>query len=281
VRGVLAAAALVCALVLPAASQASFIVDRNATGATLRITGQTAIVNWTSRGTRRSVVLAGAANARPPSQSVPQVSFHAAYRYGAQAGGSCRPYTGPALPFLVTACDAPDGSHWALQSWQRLQPNYGGRNADSELHASHWTGDLPKIEVWLDWSYDGRFQHLFGRYTYEGQPVHGFRSTGVGSPLDPYGRNLYLDTLDSRYGAGWRRENSFLAHKPTGVFCYGFYLHGGAPGTGSAYRLTAQGPGVTPIVSWSGQALPEYDAALEQQMNDLQRSLGDRLCRHN
>ena len=46
-------------------------------------------------------------------------------------------------------------SHWALQSWQRLQPNYGGHSADSELHASHWTGDLPTIEVWLDWSYDG------------------------------------------------------------------------------------------------------------------------------
>jgi hypothetical protein len=281
VRGVLAAAALAFALLVPAAAQASFIVDRNASAVALRISGPTAIVNWTSRGTRRSVVLAGAVNARPPSQSDAQVSFRAAYRYGAQAGGACRPYTGPELPFLVAACDAPDGSHWALQSWQRLQPNYGGSRADSELHASHWTGDLPKIEVWLDWSYDGRFQHMFGRYSYEGQPVHGFRSTGVGSPLDPYGRNLYLDTLDSRYGAGWRRENSFLAHKPTGVFCYGFYLHGGPPGTGSAYRLTVQGPGVTPIVSWSGEALPQYDATLEQQMNDLQRSLGDRLCRHN
>ena len=31
---------------------------------------------------------------------------------------------------------------------------------------------------------------------------------------------------------------------------------------------------MTPIVSWSGQALPEYDAAVEQQMNDLQRIVG-------
>ena len=95
-RRLLAAAALACALCLPAAAQASFIVDRNASGATLRVTGSTAIVNWTSRGTRRSVVLAGAVNARQPSQSVPQVAFRAAYRYGAQAGGSCKPYTGPA-----------------------------------------------------------------------------------------------------------------------------------------------------------------------------------------
>src|SRR5205823_12948891 len=60
-----------------------------------------------------------------------------------------------ALPILRRARQH---SHWALQSWQRLQPNYGGHSADSELHASHWTGDLPTIEVWLDWTYDGRFQ---------------------------------------------------------------------------------------------------------------------------
>jgi hypothetical protein len=160
-------------------------------------------------------------------------------------------------------------------------PNYGGTRADSELHASHWTGDLPELEVWLDWSYGGRYQHLFGRYTYRGTPVHGFRSTSVGSPLDPYGRNMYLDTLDSPYGRGWRRENSFLAHKPTGVFCYGFYPHKGRPGTGSAYRLTAQGPGVTPIVSWSSASLGGFDPAVEGEMNELQRSFGDRLCRQN
>ena len=53
--------------------------------------------------------------------------------------------------------------------------------------------------------------------------MHGFHSTSTGNPLDSYGRNLYLDTLDSHYGTGWRRENSFLAHGPSGMFCYGFY----------------------------------------------------------
>jgi hypothetical protein len=163
----------------------------------------------------------------------------------------------------------------------RLEPDFGGARADAELHASHWSGDLPKLEVWQDWAYDGRFQHLFGRYTYLGKPVFGFHSTGAGSPLDSYGRNIYLDTLDSAYGPGWHRENSFLAHKPTGVFCYGFYPHAGKPGTGSAYRLTAQGPGVTPIVSWTGRAQGAYDAGLDAQMNQIERSLGDRLCRHS
>jgi hypothetical protein len=27
------------------------------------------------------------------------------------------------------------------------------------------------------------------------------------------------------YGRGWRRENSFVTTKGTGVFCYGFYRH--------------------------------------------------------
>ena len=281
VRGVLAAAALVAALALAGAADASFIVDRNASGVSLRISGKSAIVNYSRGGARRSVVLSGAINARPPSSGVAQVAFHAAYGYGSRPGGTCAAYTGPSLPFLVAACDAPDGSHWALQNWQRLEANFGGSRADAELHASHWSGDLPKLEVWQDWAYDGRYQHLFGRYTYQGKPVYGFRSTGAGSPLDPYGRNIYLDTLDSAYGRGWHRENSFLAHKPTGVFCYGFYPHAGRPGTGSTYRLTAQGPGVTPIVSWVGQAPGAYDATVDAQMNDLQRSLGDRLCRHS
>ena len=66
------------------------------------------------------------------------------------------------------------------------------------------------------------------------------------------------------YGPGWRRENSFVSHNPTGVFCYGFYpfdpTKGGykhpagwtakrGPGTGEKYRLTASGPGVTPNVA--------------------------------
>ncbi len=281
-RGVSAAVlGLVAALFLAAAANASYIVDRNASSVSLKVSGTSAIVNYRDGGTRKNAVLSGAINARQPNAGIPQVAFHVVYGVGARPGGSCRAYTGPALPFVVAACDAPDGSHWALQSWQRLLPNFGGSHAAWELHASHWSGDLPKIEVWQDWSYDGRFQHLFGRFTYQGKPVFGFRSTSGGAPLDAYGRNMYLDTLDSAYGAGWHRENSFLAHKPTGVFCYGFYPHAGKPGTGSAYRLTAQGPGVTPIVSWTGQAQGAYDAGLDAQMNELQRSLGDRLCRHS
>jgi hypothetical protein len=280
VRGVLTlAAVLAAALALAGVADASYIVDRNATGVSLRISGGAAIVDYSTRGARRHAFLSAAMNARTPQLGVPQVAFHVVYGVGAEGGGTCRPYTGPPLVFQVAACDGPDGSHWALQSWNRLQRNYGGSSAPWELHASHWTGELPQLQVWTDWSYRGRFQHLFGRLTYDGSPVHGFHSTHAGSPLDAYGRNLYLDALDSSYGSGWHRENSFLAHDPTGVFCYGFYPHAGRPGVGSAYRLTVQGPGVTPIVSWTGNAPGSYDPGLDAQMNDLQRSLGDRLCR--
>ncbi len=139
-----------------------------------------------------------------------------------------RPYTGPELPWLVVARRAPDGSYWALQAWQRLLPNLGYTpwkhpQQAWELHVSHWRGPLPLLEIWLDWVRDGRFEHLFGRYTYRGKPVFGTSSTPQGRPLDPYGRNIYLDTYDSAYGPGWERENSFLTHEPNGNFCYGFY----------------------------------------------------------
>ena len=87
------------------------------------------------------------------------------------------------LVYGVSACKAPDGSYWALQSWQRLLPDYGvpgsGRNLSWELHLSHWTGETAHLEAWTDWVYAGRYQHLFGRLTYSGQPVYGFAATRV------------------------------------------------------------------------------------------------------
>ena len=166
----------------------------------------------------------------------------------------CRPYDGPKLAFQVAACTASDGSYWALQSWRRTLPNFDGRSHSGlgtwELHLSHWSGETATLEAWTDWVYGGRYHHLFGRLTYAGKPVYGFSASRVGSPLDGYGRNIYVDTFNSRYGKGWRRENAFLAHRPTGVFCYGFYRFSSrGPGNGAMYRLTAPGPGVTPDVS--------------------------------
>ena len=253
---------------------ASELIGRDAGRASLQVNGAgQAHVAWSEDGATRHVVAGNAINARPPRPGLPQVSFR--LRYGAHsiAGAGCNGYDGPPLAWLVAACKAPDGSYWALQRWARLKPNYGGRTGGWELRLSHWSGPLPRLELWTDWAYR-RFDHLYGRYTYRGEPVHGFRVTPQGNPLDDYGRNVFLDTLGSRYGAGWRRENSFLAQRPTGAFCYGFYPHGSRPsGEGTHYRATVIGPGVTPDVVWEGDAPGPFRRARERQANAHQRQL--------
>src|SRR4029077_18534494 len=94
----------------------------------------------------------------------------------------CGRYDGPALPNLVAACKAPDGSYWAAQSWPQPLPDLGFTPWTPALQAnwleiSHWTGELAQLETGSDWVYGGRFQGIFGRFTYPGVPVYGFRPT--------------------------------------------------------------------------------------------------------
>jgi hypothetical protein len=214
---------------------------------------------------------------------------------------ACGPYTGPSLPWLVASCTAPDGSSWALQSWQRALPDLGETPwlpAQSvwELHLSHWSGPLPVLDIDLDWVNTQKEQHLFGRLSYLGQPVHGFGSQSDGNPTDSFGRNIYLDVFNSPgYGPGWKRENSFLTHNAGGNFCYGFYPHvpyagypaGSRPsGAGESYRATVIGPGVLPDVGWLGSGIGAFDptnsaqVSHEQDMNVLSDSFSstDKLC---
>jgi hypothetical protein len=264
----------------PAAS-ASQLIDRDATGVSLAVSsGGVALITYTAGGRVRHVLAWGAVNARAPTTGRPQVAFHVDYSGG---GGkwqtltnTCRPL-GPVVKFQVAACQAADGSYWALQSWQRELPDYGlaptEEQASFELRLSHWTGGLAELNVNTGWAYR-KYDQVFGQLTYEGQPVFGFRATRAGAPLDTYGRNLYLDTFDSAYGPGWVRENSFLAHNPTGTFCYGFYPHGSRPaGSGRRYRITVIGPGVTPDVVWEGPAPGAYDPARAEGQATLERSL--------
>jgi hypothetical protein len=260
----------------------SAIIGRNVTGATLSIDRPgRAHVSYRSGGRERYLTAWGAINARAPSTARPQVEFK--LRYGLGGKGVCLPYDGPPLAWLLKACKAPDGSYWALQSWARLKPNYGGTTGAIELHLSHWRGPLPVLTIYQNWAY-GKYRHLFGRLTYRGRGVYGFNATGSGNPLDSYGRNIYLDTYDSRYGKGWHRENSFLTHhrgNTLGDFCYGFFPHSGHPtGQGTKYRATVEGPGVTPVVMWSADDIGAYDATVQQQMQSLERSWGDPKCRN-
>jgi hypothetical protein len=296
---VVAAAGVVCAAA-PGVASASQLIARNTSTERLAVSADgRALVTYHGQGRFRRVLAWGATNAREPSQVVPQTEFRLDYSGGWATFGrrvwkgfrnTCGRYRGPALPFLVAACTALDGSHWAMQKWRRSQANFGlppwkpGHGA-WELRLSHWSGPVAKLEAWVDWSYRGRWQHLFGRLTYRGLPVHGFATTPGGEPLDRFGRVLYLDTLDSAYGKGWYRENGFVARRPDGTFCYGFVPHTShtgehrPPGHGARYRLAVSGPGVTPDVLWEGAGLPSFDSANpehvahEAAMNALQRSL--------
>jgi hypothetical protein len=284
----------IAVLLAASPASASQLIDRDATGVKLEVARDgRALLTYRAHGRSWRVRAWGAINARHPNPRIPQVRFRIR-RDGKPVSNVCRRYSGPPLPWLVTACTAPDGSHWAVQRFRRRMPNLGYLPFSREtrawaLHLSHWRGPLANLEAWADWSWNGRFHHLFGRLTYRGRPVHGFRTTRTGARLDKYGRLVYVDTLASAYGRGWRRENSFVTHRPTGVFCYTFRPRGDRrrAGHGRRYRLTIEGPGVTPDVVRYLDGLPNYNrrnpqhVRHEQAMNALQDQVaaGDRLCR--
>jgi hypothetical protein len=260
----------------------SQLIDRNGQHVRIRTDDQgRALVSYTEAGKRKNVLVWGALNALPPAKGTQQVKFHFDYSGNQIAGfkGSCGHYDGPDLPNLVAACTAADGSYWAVQEWPAALPDLGftpwtEAQRALAMDVSHWSGPVATLVAYPDWVYSGTFHSLFGRYTYDGTPVYGFGTTRYGIPTDRFGRLVYLDTYGSGYGDGWVRENSFVSHNPTGVFCYGFYsfdpTKGGyvhppgetamrGPGTGSKYRLLAMGPGVTPDVQTTVDDPGDFD----------------------
>jgi hypothetical protein len=302
--------------VTAAPATASQLVDRNAYAVKLAVNNRgAALLTYRVGGRTRHVLAWGAVDARPPTRAVPQVKLRLDYSggWGAQHrlvwrhfGHACGAYDGPAIPWAVAACKAPDGSYWAAQAWRRPLPDLGfhpwlAAQRAHELRLSHWTGPLASVDAYVDWHGRRHRHEVFGRVTYRGLPVHGFSTTATGNPTDGYGRLIYLDTYASRYGHGWRRENSFVAHDPTGVFCYAFLRrnprHGGyarppyfsgirGPGNGARYRLTVMGPGVTPDVRWFGNGLPAFSrrnpslVAYQASMSSVRARVtaGDRVC---
>ena len=127
--------------------------------------------------------------------------------------------------------------------------------------------------------------------------MYGFGTTRTAIPTDRYGRSLYIDTFNSAYGPGWKRETSIVFRNPSGVFCYSFWPTRdvslpGYPdnlrpaGTGSRYRITVAGAG-----RHAGRRLGRRRAAgvrprqpdaaaYERQMNALldQLAAGDSFC---
>jgi hypothetical protein len=276
-------------------ASASQLVDRNATAIKLEVNAKgEALLTYKAHGRQKHVLAWGATNAIAPTKSRQQLAFKLDYAggwgkyhsdYWRTFKNSCGAYNGPKLAWFVTGCTASDGSFWALQAWQRMLPNYGVAASPTqtvwELRLSHWTGELPVLTIDTDWAWH-QWDHLFGTLTYNGQPVYGFKATPGGNPLDTFGRNIYVDTYNSVYGTGWKRENSFLTHTNTGVFCYSVNPHGSHPsGKGTQYRATVEGPGVTPDVMWQGASPGAYDKAADLVANDEITQLGDSQCHGN
>ncbi len=305
-------AAVAIALVAAPSALASDRIGLNASHVALAVSkdGKRALITYRSGGTTRHVLAWGAVNALPPSESVPQVRFKLDFAGGWKTyghtiwqhfGNACSHYDGPALAGSLAACKAPDGSYWAVQQWQpnlphRGFPPYKEAQTDRELDLSHWTGALAQLEVHADWAFNGHAHNLFGRLMYAGTPVHGFHTVkGTGAPQDRYGRSLYIDTLDSAYGPGWKRETSIVFRNPTGVFCYSFWPTTdvslpGRPqrpaGNGSAYRIEVLGPGVTPNLdvqvqdpgAWNPNDAAKVSLERDMKARQLELAQGDAFC---
>ena len=293
-----AAAAVLAVAVLVGAQAAGAsqpLGDQNVTNLSLAVNAEgVALLTYTRQDGRVRHVLAwGAINAQPPDPAVPQVSFRFDYsgglrtygrRVAASFANACGPYTGPPLVDLVAACTAPDGSYWAVQSWQRLLPMRGiapwrPQQAAFGFNLSHWSGPIAQLDVSQNWTYDGTWTGLFGHMTYAGEPVFGFRTPSSTRRGDGYARYVYIDTHDSAYGPGWAHDAAKVLHLRNGAFCYSFVPEvpppgypdrtQRPPGNGDLERVTVLGPGVTPDVQWVGPGLGKYDAGQDATYNEL------------
>jgi hypothetical protein len=285
---------ILCALtalasVSTSVASASQLFARDAKDLKLAVSadGQTALVTFKANGSTKRVLASGAVNALAPSRTTPQVQFGIRYlttgakdkKVWRNFKNSCKSYDGPDLAFLVLACTAPDGSYWAVQAWKYWEPFFGydpwlAYQDDMAFHISHWTGPLAQLELFADWIDVGHGatspRELIARLSYGSSPVFGYDVRPGGIPGDGYGRVVYIETLDSRLGPGWRRLTGILTRNPSGMLCHAMVplmTYAGYPnphlvdaGNGTAYRAYVEGPGVTPLVMTQVGDPGDYDA---------------------
>lgn len=277
--------AIVCAWALativavgPRSAEGSMLVDRDTTSPRLAVDANgNALVTYRARGATRRFLAWGAINS-DLRFSIDRTGGTNSRRANPRSFASaCGPYTGPQLMYVKAACTAPDGSHWVLQEWMRII-KVGGNKGPRELRLSHFTGQPAVLSIATDWSWNGRYRHMYGTYTYEGRGVYGNAWRSDGYVLDGLGRNIMIDSFDSDFGSGWRRVNGFLSNAPYGEFCYGFTPKGNIQQTGRSasewYFASTAGPGVSPDVflMFRGQ-LVAYDAQLDARHNQVQGQL--------
>jgi hypothetical protein len=199
---------------VPALASVEVAVDPQG-GESVRVdSAGNAEVSWTAAdGSRHSLV----------------ISRDGSLRYGGVSGADVsHPATDVAIPWAVVVRQTSDGRFYALQLWRRLD------NGPVELRFSRWTGEPTKLTlhaVCCKWGHE----NVVGNASFHGRPIYGFKATPQGSPLDPYGRNVYLDSFR---GGRWDRMMGILTHRPTGSFS----LWIRPSWAGSQYRGTIPGP---------------------------------------
>lgn len=305
-----AALAAVLAVTLVPSAIGSVLIARSATNVSVRvISGGKAVLLFTQNGQRRAVLAWGALNARAhpkcgklhgPMCGPAQVDMsHARLSPTGHMAKKilgmrnlCKPYDGPKLPYYIAGCEAPDGSYWGVQSWERLGPVCTRADDGApELRLSHWRGPVAKLRITLDWHTPHphvddpiHYDHLFGQYTYQGDPVYGLNWNNLGVPSDGYGRVIYIFSHDAMCGGkGWIHNENGMSLPWQGQFCHTYAPKGTKHflSTGDMYRAVAMGPGVTPDVGWGPvPALDIFDPVAEMQANAMQKKLskGSKFC---
>lgn len=177
------------------------------------------------------------------------ISKDGSLRYGGTLPSAdvSRPTGAVTVPWQVAVRQTPDGSLYALQSWRRLA------TGPVELRFSRWKGaptTLTLRTVCCKWGHE----NVEGAASFHGKGIFGFRSTSAGDPLDPYGRNVYLDSFHAGH---WERMMGILTHAPVGSFS----LWIRPEWLGSQYRGTIDGP------NWGWTLGPDAEATAASSQN--------------
>ena len=301
-------------LALPGVASAAQLIDRNATGVQIRVEREgrgDADLPQGQRGEARPRLGRDQRDRADGGRAPAEVQARLLGRLGhvphgllEDFPGSCGRYDGPALPNIVAACKAPDGSYWAAQSWPQPLPNLGFTPWSPELRAnwlevSHWT-------VRSRSSRPARTGCTAGasRRSSAATRISARRSTASARrasarrPTASAASSISTRTTRCTVGLATRelvRHSQpdrrlllrlLLVRSDEGRLQASARLDGEArPRRGEKYRLLASGPGVTPNVATIVDGLHAFDpanpadVAWQTQQSSILLSWGDKSCR--